>query len=37
VLPTRPPGSEGLDENALAELVSRDSMIGVAHARPPAV
>jgi len=30
VLPERPPGSEGLDEKPLAELVTRDSMIGVA-------
>jgi nitrile hydratase subunit alpha len=30
VLPERPSGSDKLDENALAELVTRDSMIGVA-------
>jgi nitrile hydratase len=30
VLPERPVGTEGLDEDALAELVSRDQMIGVA-------
>jgi len=30
VLPERPPGTEGWDEDALAALVSRDSMIGVA-------
>ena len=30
VLPMRPQGSEGLDEAALAELVTRDSMIGTA-------
>ncbi|QUD90092.1 nitrile hydratase subunit alpha [Phenylobacterium montanum] len=36
VIPERPVGSEGLDEDALAELVSRDSMIGVALARSPA-
>ncbi len=30
VLPTRPKGTEGLDEAALAALVSRDSMIGTA-------
>jgi nitrile hydratase len=35
VLPQRPPGAEGLDENALERLVSRDSMIGVAAAREP--
>ena len=30
VLPERPPGSEGLEEDELAALVNRDSMIGVA-------
>jgi nitrile hydratase len=35
VLPERPAGSEALSESALAELVSRDSMIGVARARAP--
>ena len=30
VLPTRPTGSDGLDEASLAELVTRDAMIGVA-------
>jgi nitrile hydratase len=30
VLPERPAGSEKLDENALAALVTRDAMIGVA-------
>jgi nitrile hydratase len=35
VLPRRPAGTEGLDEVALAELVSRDSMIGVALAGEP--
>ncbi|MEX2519557.1 MAG: nitrile hydratase subunit alpha [Paracoccaceae bacterium] len=30
VLPMRPAGTEGMDEVALAALVSRDSMIGVA-------
>ena len=29
VLPERPPGTEGLSEEQLAELVTRDSMIGV--------
>ena len=29
VLPERPAGTDGLDEAALAELVTRDSMIGV--------
>ncbi|BBK35873.1 nitrile hydratase subunit alpha [Allostella sp. ATCC 35155] len=36
VLPQRPPGTEGLDEGALAELVTRDSMIGVGEPLPPA-
>ena len=36
VLPERPPGTDGLDETALAALVSRDSMIGVAVVAPPA-
>jgi nitrile hydratase len=35
VLPVRPAGTEALDEEALAALVSRDSMIGVARARSP--
>jgi nitrile hydratase subunit alpha len=35
VLPERPAGSEGLSEAELAELVTRDSMIGVARARAP--
>jgi nitrile hydratase len=35
VLPMRPAGTEGLDEAALAELVTRDSMIGVALPRSP--
>jgi len=30
VVPQRPSGTEGLDEDALAALVTRDSMIGVA-------
>jgi nitrile hydratase len=30
VLPERPAGTEGLSEEALAELVTRDSMVGVA-------
>jgi nitrile hydratase len=29
VLPMRPAGTEGLSEEALAELVTRDSMVGV--------
>ena len=36
VLPQRPAGTEGLDEAALAELVTRDAMIGVAVVAPPA-
>jgi nitrile hydratase len=35
VIPQRPPGSQGLDEAALAELVTRDSMIGTGLARSP--
>jgi nitrile hydratase subunit alpha len=35
VLPERPPGTEGMSEAALAELVTRDSMIGVARVRAP--
>jgi nitrile hydratase subunit alpha len=30
VIPERPPGTEGLDETALAALVTRDGMIGTA-------
>jgi nitrile hydratase subunit alpha len=42
VLPERPPGTEGMNEDQLAALVSRDAMIGVARAtaepvRPVAV
>jgi nitrile hydratase len=36
VLPERPAGTEGLSEDALAGLVSRDAMIGVARAASPA-
>jgi len=35
VLPERPAGTEGLGEEALADLVGRDSMIGVAKAAAP--
>ena len=35
VLPERPTGSENLDEEALAALVTRDSMIGVAKVPSP--
>lgn len=34
VLPERPAGSEGMDEEALAALVTRDAMIGTAHLAP---
>jgi nitrile hydratase len=36
VVPRRPAGTEGMGEAELAELVTRDSMIGVAVARSPA-
>ena len=36
VIPERPAGSEHLSEAALADLVTRDSMIGCGLARPPA-
>src|SRR5438034_4685023 len=36
VLPERPAGTEGMSEEALAQLVTRDSMIGVAKVEPPA-
>jgi nitrile hydratase len=36
VLPERPAGTEGLGEDALAGLVSRDAMIGVARVAAPA-
>ncbi len=35
VLPERPSGTEGFSEEELAELVSRDSMIGVAKVEAP--
>lgn len=35
VIPERPAATEGWSEEALAKLVSRDSMIGVAQARAP--
>jgi nitrile hydratase subunit alpha len=35
VVPERPAGSEGLDEESLADLVTRDSMIGTGLARSP--
>ena len=36
ILPERPDGTEGMTEDELVELVSRDSMIGVAKAKTPA-
>ena len=35
VVPERPPGTEGMSEAELAELVTRDSMIGVTKAQTP--
>jgi nitrile hydratase len=35
VLPMRPPGTEGWSEDQLAELVTRDSMIGTGMAKQP--
>lgn len=35
VLPERPAGTEGMDEDALAALVTRDAMIGVAKVVAP--
>jgi nitrile hydratase len=35
VIPMRPAGTEGLDEAALAALVTRDSMIGTGLPRSP--
>jgi nitrile hydratase len=36
VLPMRPPGTEGWSEDALAEIVTRDCMVGVTVPRVPA-
>ncbi|MCA1941975.1 MAG: nitrile hydratase subunit alpha [Caenispirillum bisanense] len=36
VIPRRPAGTEGMDEAALADLVTRDSMIGTGLAQEPA-
>jgi len=36
VLPERPAGTEQMTEEELADLVTRDSMIGVAKVAPPA-
>ena len=35
VLPQRPPGTEGMSEEELAALVTRDAMIGVAVVEAP--
>jgi nitrile hydratase len=35
VVPERPPGTEGMDEDALTELVTRDSMVGVVKVAAP--
>src|SRR5262249_9186607 len=35
VVPERPPGTERMSEEELAQLVTRDSMIGVARASMP--
>jgi nitrile hydratase len=35
VLPERPPGTETMTEEQLADLVTRDSMIGVTKAKTP--
>ena len=35
VLPMRPAGTEGLNEEQLADLVTRDSMIGTGLPRQP--
>jgi nitrile hydratase len=36
VLPERPPGTEGMSEGELTELITRDAMVGVARAKAPA-
>jgi nitrile hydratase subunit alpha len=36
VLPMRPPGSDGLSEEQLAQLVTRDSMVGTGLPKSPA-
>jgi nitrile hydratase subunit alpha len=36
VLPERPPGTEGWNEEQLAAIVTRDAMIGVAQVSVPA-
>jgi len=36
VLPERPEGTDGMDEDELAALVTRDAMVGVAKVAAPA-
>jgi nitrile hydratase len=36
IIPRRPAGTEGMSEDELVELLTRDSMIGVAEASSPA-
>jgi nitrile hydratase len=36
VIPERPPGTDAMSEDELAELVTRDAMVGVAKVKPPA-
>ena len=36
ILPERPEGTEGMDEDELTSLVTRDSMVGVSKAKSPA-
>ena len=36
VLPRRPAGTEGMSEEELADLVTRESMIGVGRVKDPA-
>ena len=36
VIPERPPGTEGMSQEALARLVTRDSMVGAEKLRAPA-
>ena len=35
VLPERPPGTDGMSEEALQALVTRDALIGVANPKQP--
>jgi nitrile hydratase len=35
VIPQRPKGAEGMSEDALAAIVTRDSMVGVAKVEAP--